>query len=544
MPTCIACQQPFQIRDIDREFYLKFDAPDPVMCPDCRLRQRLMFRNERTLYYRTSTLSNQRMISIYAPESPYVIYSPSEWWSDQWDGLSYGRDFDFNRPFFDQFRELQLQVPRIALFNVNPENSDFCQQAYNNRNCYMCSVVTKCEDCGFVTHSNNMQDCFDCTLTQNLQLSYDCIDSDKLYGCASCQSCQNSSGLMFCYDCIGCNDCFGSWGLRNKKFFIFNKPYQEAEYREKIATLGLSRHSSFVQLQQHFQTVAKQAVHRADRNINTLESVGNYLMNAQNSYICYDSFEIQDCAYSTWIFQSNNCYDVYGLGGGAWVYFGLGVEKLSNSAWCTFVSDGGNALYSDLSFYCMDIFGCVGVRNKKYCILNKQYSQAEYDELKAKIIAHMKQSGEWGQFFPANCSPFAYNETIAQDFFPLTKEQTLAAGLRWMEVDKKDYQLQTFQIPDGIQETQADISTQVLACETCGKNYKITPQEFTFHRNQSLPLSRQCPDCRYKGRRALRNPRQLYDRVCAKCSTPVQTTYAPDRPETIYCQKCYVETLN
>ncbi|MDP3976377.1 MAG: hypothetical protein Q8P95_05695, partial [bacterium] len=104
MTQCIDCHQSFEIRDQDREFYKKFDAPDPVQCPECRLQHRLQFRNERTFYYRTSSLSGQKLISIYAPDSPHVVYSAEEWWSDTWDGMQYGRDFDFSRPFFEQFR--------------------------------------------------------------------------------------------------------------------------------------------------------------------------------------------------------------------------------------------------------------------------------------------------------------------------------------------------------------------------------------------------------------------------------------------------------
>ncbi|MFH0838134.1 MAG: hypothetical protein V1880_02615, partial [Patescibacteria group bacterium] len=94
---CSLCHQSFDIRPADREFYKKFDAPEPTLCPDCRLQKRLCFRNERTLYNRTSTLSGGKLISIYHSSSPYPIYSIGEWWSDKWDGMDQGRDFDFSR---------------------------------------------------------------------------------------------------------------------------------------------------------------------------------------------------------------------------------------------------------------------------------------------------------------------------------------------------------------------------------------------------------------------------------------------------------------
>ncbi|HRI36281.1 MAG TPA: hypothetical protein PK765_04380 [bacterium] len=66
------------------------------------------------------------------------------------------------------------------------------------------------------------------------------------------------------------------------------------------------------------------------------------------------------------------------------------------------------------------------MNDKSYCILNKQYTEEEYNTLVPKIIAHMRETGEWGEFFSPNLSPFGYNETVAMEYFPLTKEQALS----------------------------------------------------------------------------------------------------------------------
>ena len=85
--------------------------------------------------------------------------------------------------------------------------------------------------------------------------------------------------------------------------------------------------------------------------------------------------------------------------------------------------------------HCQNCFGCVGLKNKSYCIFNKQYSKQEYNELVPKIIEHMKHphpqplshrervAEERGEFFPARYSPYAYNETNAYDYFPLSREE-------------------------------------------------------------------------------------------------------------------------
>ncbi len=544
MPNCTICQSDFTIRPEDRDFYKKFDAPDPVACPKCRLQHKLCFRNERTFYKRQSSLSNQSMISIYSPECKSPVYTREEWWSDKWDGLNYGQYFDFNRPFFEQFSELLSKVPRIGLFNVNPTNSDYCQQAYDNKDCYLSVVVEKCQDCMYISHSNSLRDCYDSSFLHDCELCYECLDSNKLYACIGCQSCQNSSDLIYCYDLIGCKNCVGCYGLRNKQYHIMNEAYNKEAYFEKIKVLELNKYSKFLNCHGYFVALSKKQPHRSSRNLNVDNCTGNYLINCKNAFECFDSFELQDCAYSTWIFNSHDCIDVYGMGHGEFVYEGLGVEALNNCAFNTFVSDSSDAFYSDISFYCMNIFGCVGLRNKKYCIFNKQYSKEEYEELKKKIIDHMKSIGEWGKFFPTDLSPYCYNETAANYRFPLTKEEAFKKGYKWKEPDPKEYLKQTFEIPDDVKDINEQIFKENLACIKCGKNYKILPKELNYYKKMNIPVPRKCLDCRFFDRFNLRNPSKLWQRTCEKCSSPIETTFSTERSEKIYCEKCYSEFIS
>ena len=45
----------------------------------------------------------------------------------------------------------------------------------------------------------------------------------------------------------------------------------------------------------------------------------------------------------------------------------------------------------------------------------------------------MRASGEWGEFFPIEISPFGYNETVAQEYFPLSKDDCGEQGWAWRE---------------------------------------------------------------------------------------------------------------
>jgi len=82
-----------------------------------------------------------------------------------------------------------------------------------------------------------------------------------------------------------------------------------------------------------------------------------------------------------------------------------------------------------------------------------------------------------------------------------------------------------------------------FTCKECSKEFLVIPQEMAIYAEKKLPLPDQCPSCRHKRRMALRNERALYKRSCGKCGDSMLTTYAPDAPYAIYCQKCFWENV-
>jgi len=95
------------------------------------------------------------------------------------------------------------------------------------------------------------------------------------------------------------------------------------------------------------------------------------------------------------------------------------------------IFDSKNITYCDSCRNSSDLFGCIGVNHGKYAILNKAYSQQEYKTLQSKIIDHMKSTGEWGEFFPLKYSPYPYEDTAAQDWYPLAQNEVEKRGGRW-----------------------------------------------------------------------------------------------------------------
>jgi len=192
-------------------------------------------------------------------------------------------------------------------------------------------------------------------------------------------------------------------------------------------------------------------------------------------------------------------------------------------------------------------FGCVGLRRKKHCIFNKRYEKSEFERLREKLIAHMKETGEWGEFFPKNLSPFGYNETIAMEYFPLAKEKALERGYKWHEKEREvpdvPKMIPAAKLPQAIAEIPDDVLQWAILCMATKRPFRITKQELRMYRRFDLPIPRYHPDERHRRRMVRRSGIELNDRTCAKCSKAVQTTYPPDRPEIIYCEKCYLQEV-
>ena len=98
-------------------------------------------------------------------------------------------------------------------------------------------------------------------------------------------------------------------------------------------------------------------------------------------------------------------------------------------------------------------------------------------------------------------------------------------------------------LPDHLDQIPDDILNWAITCEVTGKPFKITPQELRFYRKMALPVPRRSWFERHLDRFHQRNPRHLWKRNCMKCGKEMQTTYAPERPEIVYCEECYLKEV-
>jgi len=546
--NCIECGELFQSTEDHLRFYKLFEVSAPKRCPDCRQLLRTSHINQLNLFKRECAATKKSILSHFPPASPYPVFSQEYWYGDAVDNIAFGRDFDFGRPFFEQFAELSQVVPRPALFTdyQTDENSSYTNYSGRNKNCYLIFDADDNWDCYYSYGINSCKNSVDTYRCENLELCYQLTDSRKCYQSAFLENCEGCIDSYFLSNCISCKNCIGCSNLRQKEYHYFNKLISKTEFEEIRASL--TSLASLKKLKNKFNTFKLSFPQKALRGFKNENVSGNYLTNCRDANNCFDCRGLHSGSFCNQVFiASKDCMDCQEIGEAELLYecIDSGYSEYNLRFCLNILNQVSFLTYCDSCFTgCSHLFGCVGLKRKNFCILNKEYSEADYHLLKDKIISHMKATGEWGDFFPAKLSWIPYNLSTASSFFPLTKEQALERGYTWHEADKKDYLPQTAIVADIIVCVPDSITKEILSCSSCKKNYRIVQQELLFYRTLSLPIPDNCWECRHKERISSRSPRKIWDQECNSCNISIQAAYDPARGEKIFCDSCYLESLD
>jgi hypothetical protein len=551
--SCAHCQAAFEITDEDLAFYktispviagVRQDIPPPTLCPFCRLQRRLIFRNQIYVYQRPSSKTGKPIFSRFTADVPFPVVENDLWYGSDWDPLTFGRDYDGNATFFEQFEKLRNVVPHRSLSLHQAENADYCNNATGIKNCYLTFNTTDSEDCMYCEICVKAKDCVDCTYSPGCQLCYDCTLCESCYNLQSSESCENCTDSFFLSHCTSCKDCFGCINLSHKQFCAFNVQYTEADYRKFIARFQPESYKSREETRAHCNKVW--STHpRPHASIHNSESVsGNHILDCKNVHQSFFMQDCEDCRYCFWLYDGvRSSYD--------FSFFGKNAELLYETvqcgindvrvAFCVDCWDGNSDLfYSWMCHGSKDSFGCVGLQKKRYCILNKQYTKEDYEALMPRIIEHMKKSGEWGELFPMRLSPTPYNHSSAQRYFPLDRQQVEHAGCTWYSRDTEDSKqaIAASSLPDGL---PANDDAIVVKSELSGKPFRITSQEIKRYRQFRAPLPRKAYDERMEDRIKLLGGIRLYERTCDKTGAPIMTTYPPGTSFPVWLRDAYIQ---
>lgn len=554
---CQNCKTDFTIEPDDFAFYGKINVPPPTFCWQCRHQRRLAFRNERNFYKRNCDLCGQSVVSRVSPDKEYKMYCTKCWWSDQWDPEEYSKEYDFSRPFFEQWKELYFSVPHISLLGTNNVDSEWVNQENDDKNCYMNIGGLYNEDSAHNTYEVYGKNCFDNYYVLNCDHSSHNIHCERNYYTHFSNQCHDSLNTYYSYDCRNCSNIVGCAGLRNKQYCIFNEQHTKESYEEFIKEHPLSSYKFQEWWKNESIKIWNNSPHRENTIFKSLDSTGNDITEVKNAINCWQGTKMENCKnmfICGWMRDSHDSscmgaaeltYEI-GHSGGAYnskfLLFCFSSDPLKKMT----ITD---IEYSATMTTSSNCFGCVSIKGGEYMILNRRYTKEEYQEIIPRIKQHMMDMPyvdskgrvyKYGEFFPSEFSPFGYNETTAGEYKKLSKDEALGGGYVWSDyVSDTKYEFSDYEIPDDIKDVGDDILEKVLKCEVTGKAYKIIPMELSFYRKANLPIPRVHPNERHDERIRRLLPCELFNRECDFCKKAIHTPYKPGCREKVYCESCY-----
>jgi len=539
--NCLTCGTQFTIETEDIAMLERLDIPHPGECIFCVWRRLLAFWVFGKFRKTKSALSGKTIITTFGENVKFPLYDRTEWVSDAWDPMSYGRDYDFSRPFFEQFKDLRDSVPHPHQAGTNNLRSEWCDDVWNSKDCYLVRSLLDCENLHYGYRNFRCKNSVDIVFCFDTDLSYDCLYCLKCYKVRHSFDARDSIESAFLYDCRNVQHCFMCWNLRSKQYHILNKPYSKEAYFSELQKYNLRSRKVVETLKAEFsRIIAREAIHRSDHMVKTASSTGNFLEECKNCYNCYflqyaennrhlfRGTYVKDSMYSIGTIAEKGVYSIIDD-------YNYDTRVTLHCSRCRYSS------YLDYCEECEYCFGCVGLRKKKHSILNKQYSETEYNNLLAQIEEHMRKTGEWGRFFPYSLAYSGYNFSVANSYFPSSKEQIEKLGGIWEDPHGVVTEgVHGNELPDSIDDVPDDMSQKPIVCPKTGWRFNIAPEELKFYKTHGIPLPRHHFDVRilelFKPLTAIKP----LEGSCSFCGKKM-THYYPSEwgYKKIACEDCY-----
>lgn len=538
---CKLTGENFVITDEEIKYCNEHDIPLPTISPQERLRRVTSFDNGIYLYNGKCAFSGECILTNFPPELGHTVYKADIFFSDQWDPFEYGYEYDFSLSFFDQFATLFKRIPLPSRHIVvsDLENCDYVNAATHAKNCYLIFNCTACEDCLFSRFLNGVKNAIDCIGVSNSELCYRCVNVQNGYNLTVAENCTNCQDSYFLFNCRNLKHCYGCSNLSGKEYYFENQACTAEEYNAKLQAKNLGSYKCWKEEVELYEARKKTTPRKYMQGTQADNCSGNYINQSQN---CHDSFfvlESQDVQGSVRVVKAKDVYSsAFAVNNAEQIYScNVAANNSYNLKWCLNSTSNTRDLEycAYMSSNCHNCFGCVGLKQKAYCILNKQYSEETYFELLDKIKKQMKAQGEYGELFPASMSPRYYNESYAHEFAPLTRDEAIKRCYKWKDETVAD-DSPVAAIPDHIADVEDTILNMILTCEQSKKKYRLTKAELEFYRKRNVPVPRIAPLVRVENLSKILEMKPSIERNCDQCKIQLKTIY---QEEKVLCESCY-----
>ncbi len=549
--TCAATGEKWIMDEREIEVYKKFNVPPSKFSPMARMKLNMGYFVIFDVWYNKHAKTGEPLVTVVHPASGIKVVPDKEWFD--MENTEYGRAPDFGRSFHEQMYELSRGVPLAAKYNHIPSENSIAFISLGDQDSHF---VLACKSKKTINAMNayDVEESAELVLAKKVRRSYNVVHSDRIYNCRFVRESFDCMESAFLFDCRNCEFCFGATNKRNKKYFWFNEQLTQEEWEKRRSEVDLSSYAVRKEYETKFQELMKKTIWPENFNVKSENVTGDYILSSTNIrdgyYViegCKDldtvpfaySAPSNDSAYCSALFGASDCYYCIGTGTSQNVLFGLSI-----------VTDCINVEYCNSCYDCEYCFGCIGLRKKKYCIFNKQYTEEEYWETLDKIKCKMLEDGEYGDMPPLKFSTQHWAGSGAAFVLGMTEEEARQLGANMFnptdkgaegpEVDPDSIK-SVDTIPDKADESMVGVP---YLDQEFGRRFAYIAPEIKLLNDLGVAPSRRHPTARIHDLYNEMNYAVYEEATCKKCAKDIRV--AKNRKYTdriIYCRPCYLEYL-
>lgn len=546
--TCPLTGRTFEVSDAEMALRKKLGVEgEPELHPVARWQILGAFWQHWALHKRKCDKTGKPIVSVFSQDCPYPVWHKDEWIKHA-DPPS--AEADLTKPIFPQLWELFRRCPIAHNIGAGNQNCEYTDDWWYSKNCHLCHSGLNDEDLRYCYRVFQMKSSQCCVFSYDSELCFDLINSHKCFRSVHLFNCWNCSESKFLYDCRNCQQCMFCSNMRNKQYCFANQQLTKEKYEQRVQEWDLRSRQTYERAKKAFREMLRtQSWHRATFIDQCQEcSDSNYVYASKGCTNCFFVDELEDCMNVLRGFGGKDSLDSVCVAVGAELVYCSTTPQDK----CYDVKYGYNVMQSKYMeycahcFQCQHCFGCCGLVGKKCHIFNKPYEPAEYEQKKAEVIAAMKKTGEYGQFFPPHFAASPYEESLAGFYWPMATEEGKRRGF-WMrerEEEREPNAQDASQVPDRSDQADEVVTKTPFWDGEAKRPFQILKEDIAFAQDLGVPLP-----YTYYMRRLQENfslipfNGELRSTACGKCSGKTQTSWPTEYDGRILCEGCYLKEV-
>lgn len=491
------------------------------------------------------------VLSYVHPASGIKVLPDKEWFDRDFSRICL--EPSFTRSFFEQFRELQLQVPVNATRNVKEPENSIAVLSIGDVNSFF-SAASSTRNCCYINDCVAAEDCVECSGCEHPRECYRVSHSQRMFRCFFANECMDCQSSWFIFDCRNCEFVFGGSNLRNKKYVWWNEQLTKEEWEKRFAE---AKTGSYVWLegvrQKYDQMISEQAVWPENFNSQVDDkSIGEYMLRCTNCRYSFFGLDSRDNYYAFGFYNANQNMFATSIVGDNNYQSGTNGET-ANSKFSASLMRCDDVEYSSNCYDCTHCFGCVGLRRKSFCILNKQYAEDEYwralDELKCAML----DRGEYGRPLPTAFTFAYFPESGPAYYLAAEMEDWDKIGMPKFEASaegafgelRTDKPLrQQSDLPDDISDIGDDWLGTPIMDPVEKRPYTLLKPELEFYKRMKLAAPRGHFTSRMRNLSWMQNGGLMHKEACTNCGKELNVAINKlFKKRKLHCHDCYLKYL-